>query len=161
MHVSYSAQIMYEHLHSIWPYKYLCELSTKKFVSFTKACKIDFGMVLICAPRWRVNAYVRRVSYHGAAEPGNREKQAQPQRINIKVCSYKSLFSLLVLRLQTWRSSGCSHYLFGLKVLLRRPGLTRKKPTHMANKDKVRKKKKHVKGTWDSPSLIVPEGKSL
>lgn len=56
------------------------------------------------------------ISYHSAAKPGNREKkQPQPHRINIKVYLYKSLFSFLVLGLQTLSYGDCSYYLFGFK----------------------------------------------
>lgn len=58
------------------------------------------------------------------------KEQPQPQRITIKVYLYKSLFSFLVLRLQTLSCGGCSYYLFGLKILVRRPGLATKANTH-------------------------------
>ena len=79
---------------------------------------------------------------------GTMKKQPQPQRINIKVYLYKSLFSFLVLGLQTLSCSGCSYYLFGLKNPTTGTPASHGKPTHMANKDKVeKKKKKHVEGT--------------
>lgn len=58
------------------------------------------------------------------------KKQPQPQRINFKVYLYKSLFSFLVLGLETLSCSGCSYYLFGLKILVRGPGLATKANTH-------------------------------
>lgn len=76
---------------------------------------------------------------------GTMKKQPQPQRINIKVYLYKSLFSFLVLGLQKLSFSGCSYYLFGLKNPTTGTPASQRKPTHMANKDKVGKKK-HVEG---------------
>lgn len=48
---------------------------------------------------------------------------------------YKSLFSFLVLRLQTVSCGGCPYYFFGLKSYYREQA-SQQNPTHMANKGK-------------------------
>lgn len=72
---------------------------------------------------------------------GTMKEQMQPQSINIKVYLYKSLFSFLVLRLQTPSCSGCSYCLFGLKnpTMVTLP--CNKSQHTWENKDKVEKKK--------------------
>lgn len=82
--------------------------------------------------------------------------------MNIKRYGNKSLFSFLILGLQTLSCSRCSHYLPGLEVLVPGPGLATKANTHTADKDKVEKGKEgRGVGGGVPPSVVVPGGKSL